>query len=112
MTFAEILDLISETGIETGKSIKKGAKQIAKYDKDDVLSMLGLETRRSTLGVILPAVGFFGAGVLAGVGLGLLFAPKAGYELREELGEQVKQAVKKESHQEGAGVSAAETPII
>jgi hypothetical protein len=110
MTFAEIVDLISETGVETGNSIKKGAKQLSKYDKDDVLAMLGLETKRSTLGVILPAVGFFGVGILAGVGLGLLFAPKPGSELREELGEQVKQAVKKEGMRPEAG--ASDTPTI
>jgi hypothetical protein len=31
----------------------------------------------------------FGLGVLIGAGLGLLFAPRPGHELREKLGEQV-----------------------
>ena len=35
--------------------------------------------------VILPAVGLLGVGILIGAGLGLILAPKAGWELRNEL---------------------------
>ena len=95
MTFADILETITEAGSNTGTYLKKGAKNISKYDREDILAAIGLEPKRTTTDVVLPAVGFFAIGVLAGVGLGMLFAPKPGYELREDLTEQMKTAVKK-----------------
>ena len=37
---------------------------------------------------LVPSVALFGAGLLVGAGLALLFAPSSGRELREELGER------------------------
>jgi len=55
--------------------------------RDQVADALGLSTSRTTDTV--GAVGLFAMGLLVGAGLALLFAPKAGSELREELGERV-----------------------
>ncbi len=52
---------------------------------EKLLSSLGLEQRKTTTDYLLPAVGIFAAGMIAGGVLGLLFAPKAGRELREDL---------------------------
>ncbi len=55
-------------------------------NRDDILASLGLQTRRSAAGYVLPAIGMFGVGILTGAGLGLLFAPRTGREMRRELG--------------------------
>lgn len=55
--------------------------------RDDLLAHMGLQRRSSAAEYVLPALGVFGAGLLVGAGLGLLFAPKPGNELRQELGE-------------------------
>ena len=53
---------------------------------DSLLRGIGLEYRRSVFGKFVGAVGIFSAGVLIGAGLGLLFAPMRGDELRLVLG--------------------------
>jgi gas vesicle protein len=60
-------------------------QDITNMDKDDVLGMLGLETRRSQSGRMLTTLGTFGIGLLVGAGVALLLAPKAGSELRQDL---------------------------
>jgi hypothetical protein len=66
------------------------AKDITDITTDDVLSALGLQTRRSTGDYLLPALGIFGVGLLVGAGIGLLFAPKAGYDLRQQIGSRIR----------------------
>lgn len=58
---------------------------LKKMDKDDLLHLIGLETRRDTAEQILPVIGVFAAGLLVGAGLGLLLAPKPGNQLRDDL---------------------------
>lgn len=58
---------------------------LKKMDKDDLLNLIGLETRRDTTDELLPVLGAFAAGVLVGAGLGLLLAPKPGNQLRDDL---------------------------
>lgn len=57
------------------------------YDSsmDTILDRLGLEQKRSTMEVMLPVLGVFGAGIAVGATLGLLFAPKRGDDLRTDL---------------------------
>ena len=55
---------------------------------EDIIHALGLQTRRSHGSDILSGVALFGAGLLVGAGLALLFAPSSGRELREEIGER------------------------
>lgn len=58
---------------------------LKKLDKDDLLHLIGLETRRDTTEQLLPVLGAFAAGILVGAGLGLLLAPKPGNQLRDDL---------------------------
>jgi len=55
---------------------------------DELIRALGLHARRSNGGDLVPSVALFGAGLLVGAGLALLFAPSSGRELREELSER------------------------
>ena len=57
---------------------------------DAALAAIGLQPRRSATEFILPVIGIFGVGVLVGAGLGLMFAPKRGSELRGDIGRRVK----------------------
>ena len=53
-------------------------------DRDDLLGRLGLE-RRTPTGDFFTSLGLFAVGVLVGAGLGLMFAPKRGEEMRSAL---------------------------
>jgi hypothetical protein len=64
-------------------------KDLKRMDRDDLLELVGLQTRREPTDWLLPALGIFGAGLVVGAGLGLLLAPKAGRELREDLRHRV-----------------------
>jgi hypothetical protein len=52
---------------------------------DSALSALGLERRRHSADFLLPALGFFGLGLVVGAGVGLMLAPKRGIELRGDV---------------------------
>lgn len=56
------------------------------FTTDDVLSKLGLQMRASTTDYLFPVIGIFGAGILVGAGVALMFAPKSGAMLREDIG--------------------------
>ena len=64
------------------------AKEIARNlpSADDVIRALGLHSRQRS--DLAPSMALFGAGLLVGAGLALLFAPTSGRELREEIGER------------------------
>ncbi len=57
--------------------------------REDVAAAVGLQTRPSTSTEVLGAFGVFGAGILLGAGLALIFAPKAGSEIRHDIAESV-----------------------
>lgn len=59
--------------------------RIPDVDRDDLMGAVGLESRRSTAEKIVPALAIFGAGVILGVGIGMMMAPKAGSELRSDI---------------------------
>lgn len=56
--------------------------------REDLLNAVGLMSRRSTSGELATVISVFGAGILIGAGLALLFAPKTGEEMRRDLGER------------------------
>ena len=115
MNFAEIWEAISDAGITAGNKVQKNATRLSKYDKEDILAAVGLEPKRGATDVLVPAIGFFAVGILAGVGLGLLFAPKPGYELREDLTEQFNKnlaAAKKTADNTAANVTSDISPVI
>jgi hypothetical protein len=60
-------------------------KALRNMDKDDLLNLVGLETRRTTADWLVPTLTAFSVGVLVGAGIGLMLAPKSGSELREDL---------------------------
>jgi hypothetical protein len=58
---------------------------IRDLSKDDLLDYLGLESRRGVSDLVSVGLGAFSAGILLGMGLGMIFAPKAGVEMRADL---------------------------
>ena len=60
-------------------------QDIKNMDKDDLLGLLGLETKGSDTAAALKTLGTFGVGLLVGAGVALLLAPKPGRELRQDL---------------------------
>lgn len=60
-------------------------KTLRNMDKDDLLNLVGLESRRGAADWVVPTLTAFSVGVLVGAGIGLLLAPKAGSELRDDL---------------------------
>ena len=60
-------------------------KELKHLDKDQILDLLGLEAKPSTIGWLTGALGTFGVGLLVGAGLGLALAPKPGRALRGDI---------------------------
>ncbi len=67
-------------------------KDLRHYDKDDLLGLIGLETKHSMAGDIAGTLGTFGVGLLVGAGIALLLAPKPGHELREDIREKLRRS--------------------
>lgn len=64
----------------------KDLKKLRNMDRDDLLDMMGLE-RSTPTGDFFTGLGLFAVGMLVGAGLGLLFAPKRGEEIRSQMSE-------------------------
>lgn len=64
----------------------KDLKKLRNMDRDDLLELVGLE-RSSPTGDFFTGLGLFAVGMLVGAGLGLLFAPKRGEEIRNQMSE-------------------------
>jgi len=79
-------------------------KELKSIDKDDILAALGLQTKKSAAEYLLPVLGLFSAGILVGVGVGMLVAPKSGRELRESLGKRVEEVRDRAMQTAGVGV--------
>jgi hypothetical protein len=71
-------------------TVKDTMRAVRDVGTDDVLAALGLERRRGTMGYLLPAVGYFAAGLAVGAGVALLVTPKSGRQMRRELGDRVR----------------------
>jgi hypothetical protein len=90
--------------------LKNLRRALTDIDSDDVLEKIGLERHRSTGDKLVPALALFGAGVLVGVGLGLMLAPKPGSELRGDLQEGLKRAQAKIGMRDENGAGADHQP--
>ena len=67
-------------------------KTLKNMDKEDILGMLGLETKSSTAGWLAGTLGTFGLGILVGAGVALMLAPKPGRELRGDIRNRLRRA--------------------
>jgi gas vesicle protein len=75
---------------------------------EELLRAIGLQRSSSTGGEFLGGVAVFGAGLLVGAGLALLFAPSSGAEVREQIGsklEEVRDRVGPLTGEQGKGSS-------
>ena len=63
---------------------------ISELTKEDVLRKLGLTALPTVTERLLGWAGAFGVGLLAGTGVMLLLAPKAGQEMRQHLGRRLR----------------------
>jgi len=57
--------------------------------REDIIHAVGLQSQPSKSEDIVMTLGIFGTGILLGAGLALLFAPKAGAEIRRDLAKRV-----------------------
>ena len=73
-----------------GKSVLGGRM---KWDRDDILEALGLDSGAGSW--FGPAAIGFGVGALIGATVALLSAPRAGSELRESIVERGRQAIRR-----------------
>jgi hypothetical protein len=64
-------------------------KDLKKMDREDVLHRLGLEEHTPTSD-FFSGLGLFAVGLLVGAGLGVMFAPKPGAEMRNQLSETLR----------------------
>ncbi len=58
-----------------------------KFNRDNLMRMINLESRRSMGERLASSLGLFLGGALLGAGVALLVAPKSGADLRKELTE-------------------------
>lgn len=65
-------------------------------NKEDILSALGLESKRTTTNVVASSLGVFSIGLIVGAAAALMFAPKSGRAMREEVGTRIRSFSNKE----------------
>jgi gas vesicle protein len=86
-------------------------KELRNFDKDDILEMMGLQTKSSTAAVVGGTIGVFAVGLLVGAGLGMLLAPKAGRELRDDLRDRLRR-VPSDADDAVAAMTGRESPNV
>jgi gas vesicle protein len=74
-----------------------------KLDKHDLLGTFGLETKHSLAGTLAGTLGTLGVGILIGVGIGFMLAPKAGRGLREDIRERLRGVPETLNHATASG---------
>lgn len=67
-------------------------RDLKDLDRDDILGLIGLETKSSTGSYLAGIFTTFGVGLLVGAGVALLLAPKAGKDLRQDLSTKLSRA--------------------
>jgi hypothetical protein len=84
-------------------------KDLRHLDKDELLGMLGLESKPSTVRWLSGALGMFGMGMLVGAGVALMLAPKPGRELRGNLRDRLRRAP--DDMREAVNSAVSDSPI-
>lgn len=64
-------------------------KDLKNLDREDLLHRMGLEEHTPTSD-FLGGLGLFALGLLVGAGLGMMFAPKPGAEMRSQLSDTIR----------------------
>lgn len=59
--------------------------KIKSIDRNEFLGSLGLQLKPTWSDYLVPALAVFGAGVVIGASVGLLYAPRSGRETRDDL---------------------------
>ncbi|HJK93949.1 MAG TPA: YtxH domain-containing protein [Polyangiaceae bacterium LLY-WYZ-15_(1-7)] len=96
--------------------MQKLRDSISDIEIDDLLGKVGLMRRPGFAAQALPSLGFFAMGFTVGAGVGLLFAPMKGQEMREKILEQLSNLARgedagetgsaKDAHADGASRDA------
>ncbi|MES1173611.1 MAG: YtxH domain-containing protein [Myxococcales bacterium] len=84
----------TKTAVAMGSAIgiRDLIKTIEGVHIEDVLNMIGLERKPSTLGQLLPAAGLITVSAAVGAGIALLLAPTSGSKLRARLSDGIDDA--------------------
>ena len=77
-------------------SLKDLSQQLGTHlpERDDMLGWIGLQQRNAN-DTAFTLLGAFALGTIVGGALALLFAPKPGHELRQDLGERLDDATQR-----------------
>jgi hypothetical protein len=84
-------------------------EDIKNLDRDDILGMIGLETKPTNYSRVFSTMGTLAIGLLVGAGVALLLAPKAGSELRNDIRTRIRHNHKADEISEGAEDSVSKT---
>ncbi len=79
--------------------------------REDVINAIGLASRRSAGAEMAGAMTIFGAGLLVGAGLALLFAPASGEELRRGLADRLGMGGEESPRAGRSGLSSRRTGV-
>jgi hypothetical protein len=88
--------------------VKRMMRGMRSIEPNDLLHRVGLERQRSTMEVVLPAVGFLVAGAALGAGLAILFTPSTGAQVRGKIAKAATDAKDKVEGLLGAGEEDSE----
>lgn len=83
--------------------VKRMIRGVTNVDPNDILHRVGLERRRTTADVVLPALGFIAVGAAIGAGLAVLFTPTTGAQVRGRIAKAATDAKDKVEGMLGAG---------
>jgi hypothetical protein len=92
-------------------SWKMMKKAMERLDKDALLERLGMEEKTPATDVF-GSLGLFAVGILVGAGLGLMFAPRRGEEMRSMVGDAIKNRRADELRHLGAEGSPSPTSSL
>ncbi len=84
----------TKTALAMGSAIgvRELIKAIESLNLEDVLGVVGLERKPSSLAQILPAAGMIAISAAVGAGIALLLAPTSGTKLRAKLSDGIDDA--------------------